>query len=160
MDRSKRYIVLLRSSLQNRHIFGVKRTLAGVVQDISFFVNVRMLRAFLELWFLRIFVKRQIPQLYSVIRLVTDSKSFVFEEPGICKEGFLLRSSKNAQPFTPLFLAVFDTGFQKVCGIPMSLEGAGHPQAVNVHIPIRIDRNPGVLRRYVLDKTLAALYAL
>ena len=40
----------------------------------------------------------------------------------------------------------------------MSLEGAGHPQAVNIHIPFGIDRNPGVLHRYILDKALAALY--
>ena len=160
MDRPKRYIVLLRGLIQNRHVFSIKRALAGVVQNIPFFIYMRVLRAFLELRFVCVIVKRQIPQLYPVIRLVTNSKSLVFEELGIRQEGFLLRRSQNTQAFPSLFPAVLDAGIQQIGRISVSLERAGHPQAVDVHIPFRIDRNPGVLRRDILDKTLAPLHTL
>ena len=42
----------------------------------------------------------------------------------------------------------------------MSLEGTGHPQTVNVHISIRLNRNPGVFRRDIFDKALTAFHTL
>ena len=58
--------------------------------------------------------ERQIPQLYSIVRLVTNSKSLVFEELGICQEGFLLRCGQNAQPFPSFIPAVFDAGIEQI----------------------------------------------
>lgn len=102
MDCLERYVVIFCSLLQDRHILGIEGALAGVVQDVSCLVYVWVFRAFFKLRLVCICAKRQIPQLYPVVRLVTDSKSLVFEELGIRKERFLLRRGKYAQPFTPL----------------------------------------------------------
>ena len=119
----------------------------------------RMLCALLELRSACVFVKRQIPQLYPVIRLIRHRKSLIFEVLRIGKERFLLRRGQNAQPFSTLFFAVFDAGIQQIRGIPVSLERSGHPQTINVSIAFRVNRNPGILRRNVLDKALAPLCA-
>ena len=103
MNRAERYIVLYRSPLQDRHILGVERALAGVVQDISFFINMGVFSTFFELWFICLIVKRQVPQLYPVIRLVTYRKSLVLEELWVRKERFLLCRSQDAQSFPPLY---------------------------------------------------------
>ena len=50
----------------------------------------RMSGAFLELGHLSFFGKGQIPQLNTVISLVTDGKSFMFQELRVRQERFLL----------------------------------------------------------------------
>ena len=97
MNRPERNIVLFCSLLQDRHVLGVERALAGVVQNVSFFIYMRMPCAFPELRPACVPVKRQIPQLNPIVRLVTHCKSLIFEELRIRKKRFLLSRGQNAQ---------------------------------------------------------------
>ena len=172
MNRMERNTILFCCLLQNRHILGIKRTLACVIQNISLFVNVRMLRAgfkrrrvcanragpLARSLRLATLLKRQIPKLNAVIRFIRDLKSLILQEFGVRQERLLLSRCQNTQPLQTLLLTILDAGVQKICRIPMSLEGARHPQAVNVHISVGVNRNPRVFCRHVLDEALAALH--
>ena len=73
---------------------------------------------------------------------------------------FLLRGAQDAEALFALLPAVGDACAEQIVGVPVALEGAGHPQAVDVHEAVSIDGVPCVLRGDVLDEAFAALGAL
>ena len=87
----------------------------------------RMFGAFLESWFVRLLIKRQIPKLNTVIRLIRNSKAFVLQKLRISKKWLLLCSAQYAEPLLSLFITVFNAGSKQIRGISMSFERPGHP---------------------------------
>ena len=83
------------SLFHDRDVFRIERALAGVVQNIPIVFNAGMLRAVLKLWLLSISGERQVPELNTVIGLITYRKTFIFQELRIGKERlFLLRHTE------------------------------------------------------------------
>ena len=60
-DRPEGNAVLGRRLLDDRHVFRVERALAGIIQNIPVFFDMRMFRTILKPWLIRIFTKGQIP---------------------------------------------------------------------------------------------------
>ena len=114
MNRAEWYAVLSGSLLQDRDILRIERALTGIIQNIALLFNMRMLCAFPELGLVRIFIKRQVPQLDSVVRFITHTKALMLQELRICQEWSLLCRSQNTQSLLPLFFTVFDTGIQQI----------------------------------------------
>ena len=76
----KRYAVFFCCLLYNRNILCIERTLAGIVQNIACFINMRVFSAVLELWLASVSRERQVPQLNTIISLVTYGKALVFQK--------------------------------------------------------------------------------
>ena len=89
---------------------------------------VRMLCTFPEMGLVCIRHKRQVPQLDAIIRLITHSKPFIFQEFGISKERLLLRRRQNTQSLPSFFFTVINTGIQQVSRIAMTFEGPTRSQ--------------------------------
>ena len=137
-----------------------KGTLICVIENEAALPDLRMPGAFLELWLFCRRFQRQVHEGDPAVRGVRDGEALVGQIPGIGKKLPLpsLRG-KNADPLPPLSPGVPDALAQQVGGIPMPLHGAGDPQAVDVKIPRRVNGNPGVLRRNVLDEALPPFLA-
>ena len=142
------------------NIFCVKRTLVSIIQNISAVFDMRMLSTFLESRFFSVIRKRQEPELNAVIRFITYSEAFIFQELRICKERFFLCGAKNAQPLLTFFLTFPDAGSKQICGIAVSFERTRYPQTVNIHITVSLYRNPCIFCRDIFDKTLSSLHTL
>ena len=90
MDCLKRYAVFFCCLLHNRNILCIERTLAGVIQNVSCFINMRVFSAVLELRIISVSRERQVPQLNTIISLVTYGKALVFQKLRIGKERLFL----------------------------------------------------------------------
>lgn len=100
--RFERDIMLFCSLFQDRNIFCVKGTLACIVKHISFFFDTRILGAIFETGFCGRSGKRQICKLNSVISLIANGKTFVFQIFRICKKRFFFfRKLKCKDRFSP-----------------------------------------------------------
>ena len=110
VDRAKHNIIFRSSLFEDRDVLRVERALACVVQYISLFIYMRMLCAFPKLWPVCIRLKRKIPQLDSVIRLVTDRKALIFQKFRVRKKRLLLSCGQNAETQLSLCYAVLNAG--------------------------------------------------
>ncbi len=127
MDGFERHAMLLRHGFKNWYVFAIEGTLTCVIQDVTRFVGMGVLRTILEFWGDGAGRERQIPKLDAVIGLVAYLKTLISQVLRISKERFLLGRGKDAEPRLSFVLAVLDTFLQKVVGITMPLEGAGYP---------------------------------
>ena len=96
MNRPELNTILFSRLLQYRHILRIERTLACIVQNISLLIYMRMFGTFFEPWCVRLLIKCQIPELNTVIRLIRNGKTLVFQKLRISQERLLFYSTKNA----------------------------------------------------------------
>ncbi|MPM43000.1 hypothetical protein SDC9_89672 [bioreactor metagenome] len=151
---------VLRRLLNERHIFRRIGTARGVVEDKTALVNMRRFGAEFNLGGWRIFVKRQIQKREEWLRRIRNLEAFVGQILGVGQKRLLFRRGNHAKAAPPLRFPVGDAALHQVVCVAVALERAGHPKAVDVKIPRRLDGNPRILRRDVLDEALAALRRL
>ena len=137
-----------------------KGTLVGVVEDKAFVVDFRMFGARFEFRRRGVFVKGQEHQRNAAVGRVRRCETFVFQKLSICQKfPFSAVGGKDAKSLFPLFFGVADALVQKVVGIAVTFQSTGDPQTVDIKVAVRLNGNPCVFRRNVLDKALAALLA-
>ena len=160
VNRLKGNTIFFRCLFQNRYILCIERTLACVIQDISFLIYTWMLSTFFKLRYICFLIKRQIPELYTIISFITYNKALVLQELRICQKRFFLCSAQYTKTLLPFFLTILDAFSKQICRITMAFKRSGHPQAVNIHIPVCLNRDPCIFRRDIFYKALSALHTL
>ena len=81
-----------RDLFNHRHILGGKRTLMAVIDNNAFVFDPDFSGTVFERWFLGVFLKWQIPQLYAVICFISCFKAFMAQKLRISeKTSFLCR---------------------------------------------------------------------
>ena len=154
------HAVRSRSLFHARHPVVSKRALVGIIEDKAALFHRRVLGTGLEPRRLCILCKRQIHQIDPAFRRVGNGKSLICQ---ILRVGEELPLSplgrENAQSLSPPLLCVPDALFQQIVGISVPFHRAGDPQAINIKIPVRLNRHPRVFRRNILNEALAALRA-
>ena len=160
MNDLQRNTVRSRGFFHTRHPVVSKRALVGIIEDKAALFHRRVLGTGLEPRRLCILCKRQIHQIDPAFRCIGNGKSLICQILRVGEELPLPPLGReNAQPLSSLLLCVPDALSQQIIGISVPFQRAGDPQAVNIKIPVRLNRHPRVFCRNILNKALAALRA-
>ena len=117
MDRTEWDIVLFRSLLQDRNVFCIERALACVVQNIPFLICMRVLCTFFELGNKSVLLKREVPELDTVVCFIAYSKALILQI-----NGFFLGAHRIQSPFLPFFLLSSMQAFRRSLEYPCPLK--------------------------------------
>ena len=158
VNRLDRDVPVAADGFQEGNVFGGEGALAGVVQGKAGLGNLcrRLFQARREARKFRLSLKRERHQPEIGFGGVHGLKSFVFQVFGVREKPKLLFRGQDGQAALALRFGVPDTFFQKQVGIAVPFELAGHPEAVDIQVAVRLNGRPGVFGGNILDKAFAA----
>ena len=148
MNNLQRHAVRSRGFFHARHPVVSKRALVGIIEDKAALRHRGVLGTGLEFRRRCILRKRQVHQIDPAFRRVGNGKSLICQILRVGEELPLSPPGReNAQPLSSLLLCGPDALSQQIIGISVPFQRAGDPQAVNIKIPVRLNRDPRVFCR-------------